>query len=86
MKTITYIQTEFLNILESFMHDKTYELPGDFRQIQELYKIAGKHQISAAIYEQIRTSAAMECEEYRSIMPMWKHSAIRDIMLQMQRT
>lgn len=86
MKDLTGTQIEFLKILESFMHDQTYELPEDFGEIQALYKIAGKHQVSAAVYEQIRTSVVMEREEYRSMMQIWKHSAIRDIMLQMQRT
>ena len=75
MKDLTGTQTEFLKILECFMHDQTYELPADFWDIQALYKIASKHQVSAAVYEQIRTSAVIEREEVRSMMPMWKHSA-----------
>ena len=86
MKNLTGTQIEFLKILESFMHDQTYELPEDFGEIQELYKIAGKHQVLAAVYEQIRTSELRAREEVSSIMLMWKRSAIRDIMLQMQRT
>ena len=80
------IHIEFLKILESFMHDTTYELPEDFCGFQELYKIAVEHQVSSIVYEQIRTSSVIQKDEYRQMMTIWKRSAIREIMMQVQRT
>lgn len=77
---------EFLKILESFMHDKSYELPADFSQLEELFKLSLQHQMGAAVYEQIRMSRICRETEFIDLLTQWKKSAIRDVMIQMQKT
>lgn len=77
---------EFLRILESFMHDKEYKLPEDFENPPELFQLSQQHHMTAAVYEQIRTSEIWNKPEYTNLLIAWKRSAIREVMVQMQKT
>lgn len=85
MQYLTIVQKEFLKILECFSYDKEYILPEEFQQLGELWKLAVEHQMTAAVYEKIRKSAVCNKPENMELMAVWKRSAIRDVMLQMQR-
>lgn len=82
---LTALQEEFLKILESFMHGKTYHLPEAFTQIEELYQIAGIHKMTAAVYEQIRGEALLQQPEYINLVRSFKGYTMREVMMQMQR-
>jgi len=85
MTKLTIVQTEFLKILKSFMRDKAYALPEDFAGLEELFLMAQKHQMTAAVYEQIRGDRIWQTADYRVLFQSWKRSTIRDVMLQVQR-
>lgn len=85
MQELTSVQREFLAILESFTHDGEYMLPEDFIEFSTLFKMAQEHQMTAAVYEKIRTSSVCQMPENAAPMTMWKRLAIRDIMMQVQR-
>lgn len=82
---LTALQEEFLKILESFMHGKTYHLPEAFTQIEELYQMAGIHKMTAAVYEQIRGEALLQQPEYTNLARSFKGYTMREVMMQMQR-
>lgn len=82
---LTSLQEEFLKILESFMHGKTYHLPEAFTQIEELYQMAGIHKMTAAVYEQIRGEALLQQPEYTNLARNFKGYTMREVMMQMQR-
>ncbi|MGN8921872.1 nucleotidyltransferase domain-containing protein [Lachnospiraceae bacterium HCP28S3_F9] len=82
---LTALQEEFLKILESFMHGKTYHLPEAFTQIEELYQMAGIHKMTAAVYEQIRGEALLQQPEYTNLAMSFKGYTMREVMMQMQR-
>lgn len=82
---LTALQEEFLKILESFMHGKTYHLPEAFTQIEELYQMAGIHKMTAAVYEQIRGEALLQQPEYTNLARNFKGYTMREVMMQMQR-
>lgn len=82
---LTTLQEEFLKILESFMHGKTYHLPEAFTQIEELYQMAGIHKMTAAVYEQIRGEALLQQPEYTNLARSFKGYTMREVMMQMQR-
>lgn len=82
---LTALQEEFLKILESFMHGKTYHLPEAFTQIEELYQMAGIHKMTAAVYEQIRGEALLQQPEYTNLAMSFKSYTMREVMMQMQR-
>lgn len=82
---LTSLQEEFLKILESFMHGKTYHLPEAFTQIEELYQMAGIHKMTAAVYEQIRGEALLQQPEYTNLARSFKGYTMREVMMQMQR-
>lgn len=82
---LTALQEEFLKILESFMHGKTYHLPEAFTQIEELYQMAGIHKMTAAVYEQIRGEALLQQPEYINLVRSFKGYTMREVMMQMQR-
>lgn len=86
MNKITSIQSQLLSILESFMHDKAYNLPEDFTDLQQLFRLAQSHKLLPVVYEQIRTNDLWKKEEYRNLSPIYKRAAVKEIMLQMQRT
>lgn len=82
---LTALQKEFLKILESFMHGKTYHFPEAFTQIEELYQMAGIHKMTAAVYEQIRGEALLQQPEYTNLARSFKGYTMREVMMQMQR-
>lgn len=82
---LTALQEEFLKILESFMHGKTYHLPEAFTQVEELYQMAGIHKMTAAVYEQIRGEALLQEPEYTNLARSFKGYTMREVMMQMQR-
>ena len=82
---LTSLQEEFLKILESFMHGKTYHLPEAFVQIEELYQMAGIHKMTAAVYEQIRGEELLRKPEYTGLAGAFKNYTMREVMMQMQR-
>lgn len=86
MSILTPIQSQLLSILESFMHDKPYELPEDFDDVHQLFRLAQAHKLLAVVFEQIRTAHIWGKEEYKNALPIYKRSAVKEIMLQMQRT
>lgn len=86
MCTLTPTQLQLLSIMESFMHNKAYELPEDFDDVQQLFRLAQLHKLGAVVYEQIRTDRIWKKEEYINALPIYKKAAVRDIMLQIQRT
>lgn len=81
---LTALQEEFLKILESFMHGKTYHLPEAFTQIEELYQMAGIHKMTAAVYEQIRGEALLQQPEYTNLARSFKGYTMREVVMQMQ--
>lgn len=85
MSSLSTVQKEFLEILESFMHEKSYCLPEDFLALGELYQMAAIHKVTAAVFEQIRQSPIFTQEEYRGMAMMYKSNTIREVMLQTQR-
>ena len=85
MQQLTIVQTEFLKILEAFMHDRVYILPEDFMDLDLLYKMAAEHHMIAAVYEKIRNSVSVLSQEMGGFMNMWKRSTIRDVMMQVQK-
>ena len=82
---LTALQEEFLKIMESFMHGKTYHLPEAFTQVEELYQLAGIHKMTAAVYEQIRGEALLQEPEYTNLARSFKGYTMREVMMQMQR-
>lgn len=85
MLQLSRVEKEFLEILKCFSHDIEYVLPEDFVEFAELFKIAQEHQMTAAVYEKIRTSSVCHQPENAGQMTMWKRIAIRDVMMQVQR-
>lgn len=83
---LTTTQKEFLKILESFMHGKTYHFPEEFQQMEELSQMAAIHKMTAAVYEQIRQETIFTKPEYASLVNAFKAYTIREVMLQTQRT
>lgn len=79
------MKKQFLSILETYMHDKTYAFPEDFNELRQLYRFSGEHKMTAAVFEQIRKSKLWEQEEYASLKAKWRSTAITDIMLQVQK-
>lgn len=77
---------EFLNILESFMHDKEYKFPEGFEDLPDLYQLSHQQHMMAAVFEQVRTSNIWNRPELTNLWMTWKRNAIRDVMTQMQRT
>jgi len=89
MNKLTPVQSELLKILESFMHDKAYELPADFHdmaKLEQLFKFAQVHKLASVVFEQIRTDAVWQKEEFQGLFAFSKRSAVREVMMQMQRT
>lgn len=82
---LTKTQEEFLKILESFMHDKAYQLPEQFTQIRELYHLAAEHKMVAAVYEQLQREELLGREEYKDIARILKNTTIREVVMQAQR-
>ena len=86
MEKLTNVQSEFLKILESFMHDKEYLLPDDFAHLPELFEMSKQHHMVAAVFEQIRQSPICYSQAYAGLTMAWKRFSIRDVMIQMQKT
>ena len=86
MSSLTQVQKELLSILESFMHDKPYKLPEDFVEVQQLFRLAQIHKIASIVYEKVRTDSIWKKEEYKNLLPWYKRIALKEIMLQVQRT
>ncbi len=80
------IQTEFLKILEAFMHDSVYRMPEGFSDIQKLYQTAAEHKMTAAVYEMIRNDAVVKQTADVQTISVWRREAMKDVMLQIQRT
>ena len=85
IEKLTTIQREFLKILESFMHGTEYHFPEKFAQLQELYQMAGIHNMTAAVYEQIRQEPLIAEPEYADLARIFKNNTVREVMMQMQR-
>lgn len=85
MSSLSAVQEEFLKILESFMHEKEYHFPEGFSSIQELYRLAAVHKVTAGVFEQARNNSIFAQEEYRGMAMRFKSETIRDVMLQAQR-
>lgn len=85
MGNLSIVQEEFLKILETFMHDKTYQFPEGFTSVKELHQMAAVHKMTAAVYEQVREHSIFGQDEYREIAMRFKGETIRDVMLQAQR-
>lgn len=47
-------------IVGSFLHDIPYQLPENFKELPELYKLAEAHNLSAAVYEVIRNDQILK--------------------------
>ena len=73
IKKLTTTQIEFLKILESFMHGTEYHFPEKFVQLQELYQMAGIHNMTAAVYEQIRKEPLVTEPEYAELVKVFKN-------------
>ena len=56
------------------MHDKPYNVPEDFEEVDKLFDIAQEHKLTAVLYEKLRCGG------------VWKQVAVHNIMLQVQRT
>lgn len=85
MQQLTSLQKEFLEILKCFAHNEEYTLPNEFTELEQLYKMAQEHQMIAAVYEKIRKSNVCYLPEYTGTMTAWKRTAIRNVMMQVQR-
>ena len=85
MQELNVTKREFLKILESFIYDKEYQLPGDFQNLTDLWNLSAEHQMVAAVYEKIRRSVVCADPENVQLLGLWKRSAMKDIMLQIQR-
>jgi len=102
MKEITKVQREFLRILENFMRGTTYTLSDNFltgvqgalsenpnddvSQLTELFQMSKRHQMAAAVFEQIRGNDIWKLPECRQLFQSWKRETQKDVMTQMQRT
>ncbi len=86
MKQLTIVQNEFLKILEAFIRDKEYHFPDEFTDLNQLYKMAAEHHMTAAVYEMIHGSRICQMPETAGLMAMWKRSTIMAVMAQVQRT
>ena len=86
MKQLTIVQNEFLKILEAFIRNNDYLLPEDFSDLNQLYRIASEHHMTAAVYEMIHKSSICRMPESAGFMSMWKRSTIMAVMAQVQRT
>lgn len=86
MERLTSVQIEFLKIVGSFLHDIPYQLPENFKELPELYKLAEAHNLSAAVYEVIRNDQILKKSEWKDFNLLWKRRVIRSIWLQTQRT
>lgn len=85
-KKLTAVQTEFLKILETFMHGNAYHFPEGFTQMEELYHLAGIHKMVAAVYEQTYREPLFGEPSYGQIAGAFKSYTVREVMLQVQRT
>lgn len=86
MQELTGLQRVFLHIVKSFVQGSTYSLPGEFDDLEQLYEMAKMHQMTAAVYEKIRRDPCCSREEYALLMCAWKREAMKEVMLQIQRT
>lgn len=86
MDSLTNLQREFLKILEAFLHDREYRLSDSFADWPELFRMSQQHHMTAAVYEKIRQNPIAQDPQTSQLFMAWKRSAIRDVMLQMQRT
>lgn len=85
MDGLTNTQREFLRILESFMHEKRYQFPAGFSQVEELYHMAAEHKMVPAVYEQIQHEGVLRQEAYSEAAAAFKNGTIREVVLQAQR-
>lgn len=77
----------FLDILEYFIHEKEgYRLPEGFCSFQELQKLAKEQSTAAIVYEVIRSDPLLMQEAYVSFGMSWKHLALQEAMIQIQKT
>ena len=86
---LTKVQAELLHIMEAFMEGKTeYELPDtiDGKEIEELYRLSAVHKIASIVYEMIWRAPQLSGEESALLAMRWKQMALRDVMMQVQRT
>lgn len=79
-------QRELLWIAECFMHGKEYHLPETFSDMKGLYLLAAEHKLGATVYEMIRREPQMSRETTRTLAVQWKRGAVKEVMLQIQRT
>ena len=86
---LTKVQTELLHIMEAFMEGKTeYALPDtiDGKALEELYRLSAVHKIASIVYEMIWRAPQLSGEESALLAMRWKQMALRDVMMQVQRT
>lgn len=86
MRELTVEQIEFLKILECFMHENhSYKLPEE-TALPELYALAIKQNVAGLVYEVIRQDAMLAKAELQQLAVSWKRLALRDAMVQIQKT
>ena len=83
---LTSVQKELIQILNSFIHAGSCEFSEDFFAFEELYKLAAKHRVSAAVFDTICQDPRVKQEAYSTFFLGWRQHAIREISLQTRKT
>lgn len=83
---MTEVQREFLKILESFMHNREYHFPDNFTEMKELQRLAGIHNVTAMVCEQVQNEEVLTGGEFRELGMQMKKKTIYTVMSQVQRT
>ena len=83
---MTEVQREFLKILESFMHNREYHFPDNFTEMKELQRLAGIHNVTAMVCEQVQNEDVLTGGEFRELGMQMKKKTIYTVMSQVQRT